>query len=83
MIAAADLSHRRVGLDVLVGQAMNPGFAMRYRRVPTMRERAGHVSPSMLAMQPQRSRYVRTWRRHARQCSECATVFRFFGFSIR
>jgi len=83
MIAAADLSHRRVGLDALMAQALNPGFTMRYRRVPAMRERGGHVSPSMLAMQGQKSRYVRTWRRHARQCSECAAVFRFFGFSIR
>jgi len=83
MIAAAEPSHRRVGLDALMAQAMNPGFTMRYRRVPDMRERGGHVSPTMLAMQPQRSRYVRTWRRHAHKCSECATVFRYFGFPIR
>ncbi len=83
MIASADLGHRRVGLDALMAQMANPGFAMRYRRVPLMRERGGHVSPSMLAMQPLRSRYVRTWRRHARRCAECATVFRYFGFPIR
>lgn len=83
MFASADLGHRRVGLDALMAQAMNPGFTMKYRRVPAMRERGGHVSPSMLAMQRQRSRYVRTWQRHARQCSECASVFRYFGFSIR
>lgn len=83
MIAAADLGHRRVGLDALMAQMANPGFVMRYRRVPLMRERGGHVSPSMLAMQPLRSRYVRTWRRHARRCSECAAVFRYLGFPIR
>ncbi len=83
MIAAATLGHRRVGLDVLVAQMANPLFATRYRRVPLMRERGGHVSPSLLAMQPLRSRYVRTWRRHARQCPECAGVFRFLGFPVR
>jgi hypothetical protein len=83
MIATADLGHRRVGLDALVGQMANPGFTMRYRRVPLMRERGGHVSPSLLAMQPLRSRYVRTWRRHACHCSECAAVFRYLGFSVR
>jgi hypothetical protein len=83
MIAAAHPSHRRVGLDALVAQVADPGFAIRYRRVPSMRERSGHVSPSLLAMQPQRSRYVRTWRRHARCCSECATVYRYLGFPVR
>jgi len=83
MIATAHLGHRRVGLDALVGQMTDAGFAIRYGRVPAMRERGGHVSPSMLAMQPLRSRYVRTWRRHARRCSECATVFRYLGFPIR
>lgn len=83
MIAAADLGHRRVGLDALMAQMANPEFTMRYRRVPLMRERGGHVSPSMLAMQPLRSRYVRTWRRHARRCGECASVFRYLGFPIR
>lgn len=83
MIAATNLGHRRVGLDALVGQMADPGFGFRYRRVPLMRERGGHVSPSMLAMQPLRSRYVRTWRRHARRCSECAAIFRYLGFPIR
>ena len=83
MIATAHLGHRRVGLDALVGRMMDPGFAIRHGRVPAMRERDGHVSPSMLAMQPLRSRYVRTWRRHARRCSECAGVFRYLGFPIR
>ena len=83
MIAAAHPSHRRVGLDALVAQVVDPGFAIRYCRVPTLRERGGHVSPSLLAMQPLRSRYVRTWRRHARRCSECAAVFRYLGFPLR
>ena len=83
MIAAADYGHRRVGLDALVAQMADSGFAIRYRRVPVMRERGGHVSPSMLAMQPPRSRYVRTWRRHSQRCSDCAAVFRYLGFPTR
>lgn len=83
MIAAATPSHRRVGLDALVGQMADTTFTMRYRRVPMMRERGGHVSPSMLSMQGPRSRYVRTWRRHARRCSDCAAVFSYFGFPVR
>jgi len=83
MIAAEGFGHRRVGLDALVAQMVEPEFTMRYRRVPAMRERGGHVSPSMLAMQPFRSRYVRTWRRHARRCSECASIFRYLGFPLR
>ena len=82
MIAAGDHGRRRVGLDALVAQMVKPEFTMRYRRV-LMRERGGHVSPSALAMQPLRSRYVRTWRRHARRCSECASVFRYLGFPLR
>lgn len=82
MIAAVSPGHRRIGLDALVVQMVNPGFAIRYGRVPVMQERGGHVSPSMLAMQPLRSRYVRSWRRHARRCSACASVFRYLGFPI-
>ena len=82
MIAAADHCPRRVGLDALVEQMADPGFAIQFRRVPAMRERAGHVSPSMLAMQPRRSRYVRTWARHARRCPECAAIFRYLGFPV-
>ena len=83
MIAATNLGHRRVGLDGLVAQMADPGFTVCYGRVPILRERGGHVSPSMLAMQPLRSRYVRTWRRHARRCSECATIYRYLGFPVR
>ena len=83
MIAAADHGQRRVGLDALVARMVDPGFTIRFRRVPAMRERGGHVSPATLAMQPRRSRYVRTWSRHARRCAECAAVFRYFGFPVR
>lgn len=82
MIAAADHGPRRVGLDALVERMADPGFTIRFRRVPAMRERGGHVSPSMLAMQPRRSRYVRTWQRHARRCPECAAIFRYLGFPV-
>jgi len=80
MIAAVDHGIRRVGLDTLVARMTEPGFSIRFRRVPVVRERGGHVSPSMLALQPRRSRYVRTWTRHARKCPECAAVFRYLGF---
>ena len=83
MIAATHPESRRLGLDALVAQMTSPGFVIRYRRAPALRERGGHVSPSMLAVQAPRSRYVRSWRRHARRCSECAAVFRFFGLSLR
>lgn len=83
MIAAATPGHRRYGLDVLVAKMANPAFAIQYGRVPLLTERGGHVSPSMLTMQPLRSRYVRTWRRHALRCADCATVFRYLGFPVR
>lgn len=83
MMTVAEIGHRRIGLDALVAQMVNPVFTIRYGRVPVMHERGGHVSPSMLAMQPLRSRYVRSWRRHARRCSDCASVFRYLGFPIR
>ncbi|MGD8438966.1 MAG: hypothetical protein PVG53_00410 [Holophagae bacterium] len=82
MIAAADSGHRRIGLDALVAQMTNPGFTMRYRRAPVLRERSGHVSPAMLALQSPRSRYVRSWRRHARRCADCAAVFRYLGLKL-
>lgn len=82
MIAAADPRQRRIGIDGLVERMADPGFTIRFRRVPLMREREGHVSPSMLAMQPRRSRYVRTWSRHARSCTECAAIFRYLGFPV-
>ncbi len=82
MIAAMDFGHRRIGLDALVARMADPGFSILFRRVPVMHERGGHVSPTMLAMQPRRSRYVRTWTRHARRCPECAAIFRYFGFPV-
>jgi len=83
MIATAHLRHRRVGLDALVVQMVDPGFTTRYCRVPSTLERSGHVSPSMLAIQSARSRYVRRWRRHARRCPQCAATFRYLGLSLR
>ena len=82
MIAAADSGHRRIALDALVAKMANPGFTMQYRRAPALRERNGHVSPAMLALQSPRSRYVRSWRRHARRCTDCAAVFRYLGLKV-
>ena len=73
---------RRQTLDLLVPQMMEPGFVIRYRRVPALRERPGHVSPTMLANVAPRSRYTRTWRRHAAHCPDCAAVFRYLGLTV-
>ena len=83
MTGTADRGERRLSLDALVEKSADTNFVVRHRRVPTLRERSGHVSPSMLAVQPPRSRYVRKWRRHARRCPECAAVFRYLGLSLR
>jgi hypothetical protein len=71
-----------MALDRLVQRMVDAGFVVRYRRTPSMRERDGHVSPSILSVAPPRSRYVRRWRRHARHCPSCAEVFRYLGLSI-
>ncbi len=72
----------RQTLDRLVPQMTEVGFVIRYRRVPVLRERAGHVSPTTLANVAPRSRYARRWRRHAIHCADCAAVFRYLGFAI-
>jgi len=83
MTAAAAVSGvRRVSLDALVAQMTDPGFVTRYCRVPSLRERSGHVSPAILAHEPPRSRYVTRWRRHARRCPSCASAYRYFGLSV-
>ena len=69
-------------LDALVARMPDPGFVTRYRRTPTFRERDGHASPAILEEVSPRSAYVRRWRRHARRCHECATLFRYLGFKI-
>jgi hypothetical protein len=73
---------RRQSLDRLLERMADPGFVIRYRRVPSSRETSGHVSPALLAVSPPRSRYVRKWRRHARRCPECANAFRYLGLSV-
>lgn len=82
MDATAVFGGRRKRLDELVRLLVSPGFASLFRRVPAVRESAGHVSPSILAASSPRSRYVRTWRRHARRCRTCAEAFRYLGLSI-
>ncbi len=72
----------RRGLDELVTQMGQPGFVTRFRRPPSFRETSAHVNPVMLATAPPRSVYVRQWRRHARRCPACASVFRYFGLSL-
>jgi len=76
-------THRRLPLDQLVPRMADPGFVMLHRRRPPSDvERPGHVSPSVLAMSPPRSKYVHRWRRHARRCPSCAAVFRYLGLRI-
>jgi hypothetical protein len=84
MTAATTTMHdgRRWGLDQLVARMMEPGFVTRYCRVRCFHEASGHVSPTILAVQSPRAGYVSRWRRHARRCPTCASVFRYFGFSL-
>ena len=79
---AAVAAGRRVALDKLVAQMMDPGFVTRYRRMPSMREVSGHASAAVLAVASPRSRYVRRWRRHARSCTLCGSAFRYFGLRV-
>jgi hypothetical protein len=72
----------RKALDVLLADMTDAAFVVRHRRVPSARERDGHVSPTILSVSPPRSRYVRSWRRHARSCPACADVFRYLGLSV-
>jgi hypothetical protein len=72
----------RESLDKLVAHMAEPGFATRFRRVPSGAERPGHVSPTILAASSRRSKYVRRWRRHAKRCTDCANVFRYFGLPV-
>ena len=73
---------KRPGLDRLMAQVADPVFVLRHRRIPSRREQGGHVSPSLLALSGPRSRYVRSWRRHARRCPACAATFRYLGLSL-
>ena len=72
----------RKPLDVLLADLTDAAFVVRHRRVPSAREKDGHVSPTILAVSAPRSRYVRSWRRHARSCPGCAEVFRYLGLSV-
>jgi hypothetical protein len=73
---------QRRSLDDLVTRMREPGFEVRYRRVPPSVETSGHVSAALLAVAPPRSRFVRRWRRHARRCPTCANTFRYLGLSL-
>jgi hypothetical protein len=82
MISSAMKKSARQSLDRLVAQMAKPGFIYRFRRPPRMTEQSGHVSPAMLSLESPRSRYVKKWRRHARQCPICSETFRYFGLSL-
>jgi hypothetical protein len=75
-------SGRRCGLDELINRMGQPGFRARYALTPPFRESNGHVSPTILAASPPRSRYVSRWRRHARTCATCNEIFRYFGLKF-
>ena len=78
----SDTRRPRESLDQLVTHMAEPGFAIRFRRVPNEVERPGHVSPTILAASPRRSKYVKRWRRHAKRCPDCANVFRYLGLPV-
>lgn len=73
---------RRMGIDQLMARVLEPGFAIRFGGAPSLRERAGHVSPCVLQGESSRSKYVSRWRRHVRHCPACTRVYRYFGFSV-
>ena len=82
MCAAESNRGQRQALDEIVDQMGEPGFVIRHRRMPSARKTGAHVDPEVLALAPPRSRYVRRWRRHARNCLECANVFRYLGLTL-
>lgn len=73
---------RRMGIDQLMARILEPGFAIRFGGAPSLKERAGHVSPSILQVESSRSKYVSRWRRHLRHCPACTRVYRYFGFPV-
>jgi hypothetical protein len=73
---------RRLALDELVSRLLDPAFAVCFRRQPAVAERPGHVSPTVLEMSGNRSAYVKRWRRHARRCVHCRTIFRYYGLRV-
>ncbi len=72
----------RKALDDIVERMVEPGFAAGHPRPPRKRPTGAHVNPEILALSRPRSRYVRQWRRHARQCQDCSNVFRYLGISL-
>jgi len=82
MYATAALGGRRRPLDELIVLVAEPGFASLFRRAPSLQKATGHADAATLAVAPPRSRYVRQWRRHARQCPACADVFRYLGLAL-
>lgn len=72
----------RKALDDIIGRMAEPGFAGRHPRAPSKRRTGAHVNPEMLALSPPKSRYVRRWRKHARNCQDCSNVFRYLGISL-
>ncbi len=83
MTAAALTGGRRIALDTLVQGMLDPCFIMLYRRTPSAPLTSGHVNPSLLQLMPPRSRYVSRWRRHARNCHQCAVVFQSLGLKVK
>jgi hypothetical protein len=74
-------SSRRWSLDALFGRLLDPTFIARFRRRLSFRETSRHASPLMLAVSGPDSMYVREWREHARTCSACRALFKYFGLS--
>lgn len=82
MTPTASPGGRRQSLDRLVAQMADPGFVVRHRRVPAGRELGGHASPAILQLSGPRSRYVRSWKRHARRCPICGATYRYLGLPL-
>ena len=72
----------RLPLDTLVTRLRDPTFAARHRRELSLRTTSAHVNPVMLAVCSVDSLYVREWRRHARRCPACSSVFAYFNLEL-
>lgn len=72
----------RLSIDDMMVRMVDPAFASRFRRPPTMRGAGAHVNPLMLAVCAADSLYVTTWRAHAARCDACRELFLYFGVRV-
>ena len=72
---------KRLTLDALVERLDDAGFREHHPRSLGLRETSTHVNPLMLASAEPDSGYVEAWRRHARRCPACHSLFEYFNLA--